>query len=425
MNVWGFFALWFLLCLSLPALAQPSANLPAQRPGAPFAAVVNDDVITQRDVEQRTRLTLLTSNLEDTPDMRSRIAGPLLRRLIDEDLKIQAAIKQKIVVTADDITAQIDAIEQQNHLPPGGLIKLLASKGIEPDAIRQQLRAEIAWASLVRHIFSREVHVSESAVTTRLDAIRANLGKPEYRASEIFLAIDDPKDEPEVRDLAERLSEQISRGAPFNAIAQQFSQAAATEGNLGWLSDGMLDDELLTALAALKPGQATKPIRTTDGYHILMLLEQRKVGEGLGNGPYIDLMTIELSSLPGAKPAEREMQRQRLLEILAPARNCDELSENGKAAPAASFTLAAKLPESQIPTKVLAMIKDLAPGKISEPMDVPKGRRFFAVCGRGSGNESGLPSADDIRHRMEDEQLALVVRRHLLNLHRGAVIDIR
>jgi peptidyl-prolyl cis-trans isomerase SurA len=357
--------------------------------------------------------------------MRSRVLGPLLRRLIDEDLKIQAATRQRIVVSADDIAAQMAAIEQQNHLPPGGLVKRLAGAGIEAEALRQQIRAEIAWAALVRHVLVREVHVSESAVTARLDAIRANLGKPEYRVSEIYLGVDDSKNEAEVRDLAERLTEQMRRGAPFAAIAQQFSQTGAAEGNLGWVSEGMLDDSLMAALDSLPPKGVTPPIRTTDGYHILMLLEKRKVGEGMGSGATVDMMIIDLNSLPSAKQAERDLQMRRLREILAPARSCDDLTRLAGQAPSASITIKEKLPDSQIPADVASLIKDLAPGQISEPIDEPKGRRFFAVCGRAAGNPNELPSAEIIRHQMEQEQLELVVRRHLLTLNRGAIVQIR
>ncbi len=427
-KIFRFLPLFTFMVLSFPGHAQPAASAPPlaiQRAGEPLAAIVNDDVITQRDLDQRMKLTLLSSNLPDTPDMRGRTLESLLRRMVDEDLKIQAAIKEKIVISADDIKAQIEAIEQQNHMPPGGLAKLLASQGIEMEALRQQVRAEIAWAAFVRHVLAREVHVSDNAVATRLDAIRANLGKPEYHVAEIYLSVDDPKNEGKVRDLAERLTEQINKGAPFAAIAQQFSQTGAADGNLGWVSEGMLDDELMTALDKLAPKGVTPPIRTIDGYHILTLLEKRKVGEGMGSGPTIDMMTIELNSLPSAKSEERDLQMRHLRDVLAPARNCDDLTRLGKQVPSAAIVVAEKLPETQIPTKVAALIKDLAPGRISEPIESPKGRRFYAVCGRSQGNSSELPSADDIRHRMEEEQLQLLVRRQLLTLHNGAFIDIR
>jgi peptidyl-prolyl cis-trans isomerase SurA len=421
-------ALLVFLAAAVPACAQPAATLtpPApQRSVDDIAAVVNGEVITQHDLAVRTTLALFSSDLPDTPDMRSRVIGPLLRRLIEEDLKVQAATRERIAVTSDEVATQMEAIEQQNHLPSGGLNKLLASKGIETEALRQQIRADLAWSKLVRYALTRKTPVSEHAVATRLDAIRANLGKPEYHAAEIYLSLDGVKDEMETRDLAERLIEQLRHGAPFTAIARQFNQGGAADGNLGWVSEGMLDDALLTALGGLQPNMVTPPIRTADGYHILMLLEKRRVGEGMGGGPTLDMMIIDLNSLPSAGQAERDLQMRRLREILAPAGNCDDLSRLSKQAPSAAVEIKQMLPEAKLPGTVLPLIKDLAPGQISDPVDTPKGRRFFALCGRAQGSSDGVPSADDVRRQMEDEQLELVARRYLLELHGNAVVDIR
>jgi peptidyl-prolyl cis-trans isomerase SurA len=427
MKVLRLCALFVFSAASFSVYAQQAANPPslASHSGEPVAAVVNDDVITQRDVDQRLKLALLTSNLPDTPDMRARIQPSVVRRLVDEDLKIQAATRYKITVSADDIAAQMDAIEQQNHLPAGGLAKLLAGKGVEPEALRQQVRADIAWSRLVGHVLAQGVHISDNAVATRLDAIRANLGKPEYRVAEIYLDVESPKDEAQARDLAERLTEQMHQGIPFEAVARQFNQSGSVDGNLGWVSEGMLDDDLMAALDRLQPKGVTPPIRTTDGFHILMLQEKRKVGEGLGGGSTVDVMTIDLNSLLSASQAERDMQMRHLREILAPAKSCDDLSRLSKQVPSAAVTIAEKLPETQLPIKIAPLVKDLAPGQISEPIDTPKGRRFFAVCGRTAGNAEGLPSAEDIRSRMEEEQLELLARRQMLDLHRNAIVDIR
>ena len=406
-----------LLAASLPALAQRSVD--------PIAAVVNGDVITQHDLDLRMTLALLNSGLADTPEMRKQVQGQVLRRLVDEDLKVQLASKEKITVTQSEIAGQMEEVERQNHLPPGGLNKLLASKGVDPEALRQQLRADIAWIKWVRNILVRRVHVSENAVNTRLEAIRANLGKPEYHAAEILLSLDGVKNEAEVRDLAQRLTEQTRQGAPFAAIAQQFNQGGGANGDLGWVSEGMMDDELFAALSALQPNQASQPIRMGDGYYIMGLIEKRKVGEGLGGGPTLDLMTIDLKSLPGAGPAERDTQMRRLRDSLAPAKSCDDITKLSKEVPAAVLSIEEKLPENQVPSKVAPLIKDLQPGQISEPTEGPSGRRFFAVCGHAVSHANDLPSADVIRRQMEDEQMKLLEQRALRDLNRGAVIEIR
>ena len=389
------------------------------------AAVVNEDIISVHDVEQRMRLVLLSSNLPDTVESRSRLVPQVMRRLIDERLQIQEAERQKIGITSSDIAGSMATIERQNNMPKGSFEPFLQSRGVNPESMRQQVRAELGWMQVVRHELSSQVHVGEEGVDARLQALRSNLGKPEYQAAEIYLAVDDPKRDEEVRSLADRLIEQMRLGAPFSALAQQFSQTGASGGNLGWVSEGMLDDALTHALAKLEPNTVTPPIRTIDGYHILMLIDRRLVGQGISTGPTIDVLTIELTSLPSATMAERDAQLKRLQDTLAPGKSCDDYERLTKEVPSATYNRAVKIPVSQIPAQLEAIVENLRPGGgLSAPVDGGNTRRLFAVCAR-EDDSGGLPSRDAIRRRMEDEQMDVLARRYLRDLRRSAFIEIR
>ena len=104
--------------------------------------------------------------------------------------------------------------------------------------------------------------------------------------------MDTPEREDEVRRLADRLYEQIGQGASFTAVARQFSQSAGAtnSGDLGWVQQGQLPEELDAALRQLRPGQATRSIRSVTGYHILLLRDQRTVAAGESLPPRDQIM---------------------------------------------------------------------------------------------------------------------------------------
>ena len=81
----------------------PSATAPAQaNPNSRSAtAVVNGYVITGTDISQRVALITNASQVEVSPEELERLRAQVLRNLIDETLKIQAAEAQEIGVTAD------------------------------------------------------------------------------------------------------------------------------------------------------------------------------------------------------------------------------------------------------------------------------------------------------------------------------------
>ena len=388
------------------------------------AAVVNDDIISVHDLDMRLKLVLMSSNLPDTVESRSRVMPQVVRRLIDEHLELQEADKQKVNVEPGEVNVAVSNIEHQNSMPRGAMEKALRARGVDPETLRQQVKADLAWSDVVHQELTRDIHVGDDAVNTRLANLKAQIGKPEYLAGEIFLAVDGPRSEDQVRSLADRLIDQLRQGAPFQSLAQQFSQNGGN-GQLGWVSEGMLDDELMKALGRIPVNNVSPPIRANDGYHILMLLDKRLIGAGMSSGPSVDLLNIELTSLPSATFAERDAQLARFKESMAPVSGCDNLEKATKTTPSTNYSRGDKVAIASLPTEVANLIGNLEIGQLSPPVDVVNARRFFAVCARHDDQPGGLPSYDDIKRRMEAEQLENLARRYLRDLRRNAYVDVR
>jgi peptidyl-prolyl cis-trans isomerase SurA len=411
-------------CLALVVMAVVLPGKAAAQETQRVAAVVNDEIVSLHDLEERLKLVMLSSGLPDTVETRSRIVPQVLRRLIDERLQTQEATRLKISVSTDEISNGIANIEHNNRMAKGGFEALLKSRGVDPETARQQVRAEISWIDVVRHELMPQLQISEESVDERLRALKANFGKPEYSVAEIFLAVDDIKREEEVRGLAERLIEQMKQGAPFSALAMQFSQTGAAGGNLGWVSEGMLDDQLMKALTIMQPGSVSPPIRTIDGYHILLLMDKRQVGQGLALGTTYDVLAVDLNSLPSATADERDAQLQRLRDALSTGKSCEDFQRLTKTVPSATANLNSNVALSQIPEQLRELIANLPPGQLSNTIESNGSRRMFVVCDRHE-DAGGLPSRETIRRRMEDEQLDVLARRYLRDLRRSAFIELR
>ncbi|OIQ97931.1 chaperone SurA precursor [mine drainage metagenome] len=388
------------------------------------AAVVNDQVITLRDLEMRIRMVLLSSNQPDTVENRSRVASQVLHRLVDEYLQLQAAQREKISVSDADVENGFATIEQQNNMPRGAMVRLLDSKGIDPETMRQQIRAEIAWARVVRRVMAANIKVGEEEVDARLQTIKENMGKPEYLAAEIFLPIDNPAHRGEVQALASKLIDEMRQGAPFPALARQFSQTGGgSGGDLGWVSQGMLDDKIMSALAGTEPGHLAV-VALPDGIHILLLRQKRIVGAGKPE-PTFDLGVVSLTTLPSASPAERQEQEDHLRKAVAAEKSCDNYPSDLKSLPSADWRRPGKLKPSEIPHDILELIEGLPVMQLSKPLVTPDARRYYVICEREDPQPGGLPSRDEIRQRLEDEHLEVEARRYLRDLRRSAFVEIR
>ncbi|MDH3240153.1 MAG: peptidylprolyl isomerase, partial [Alphaproteobacteria bacterium] len=290
-------------------------------------AVVNDEPISAFDLNQRLNFIIRLSNLKDNIETRRGLAPRVLRALVDETLQLQEMKNFNINVTQAEIDRAYRRVERQNRLPAGRLIPFLKSRGIAPETLARQVKAAIGWPAVIRRKFMRTVVVTNEEIDKTLAQFKESMNKPRHLAAEIFLPVDDPNDDPAIRQNAERILTELQQGASFPLLARQFSQSASAPsgGNLGWVQPGELPQEVEEAMAKIPPGTVTKPIRTTAGYHIVLLRERRSAG-GTSEDATVVLRQIVLPVPEKAPQSDWESQASLAKTIKETAKGCADFS---------------------------------------------------------------------------------------------------
>ena len=257
---------------------QANSAAPGQRIG--IAAVVNDDIITFSDIEDRMRLYMLGAPPNLPQEAKQKVLQQALYRLVDEKLQLQEAKALNIAPTDKEINDGFAMLAAQNKVTPERFREGLAQSGVNLNTIQDQIRAELAWTQVVRRKLRPQIVISENEIDTEYDRLQRSSGRTEYRIAEIFLSFDGEASEKNAYEQMERLASDIGKGRPFSQVAREYSEApgAATGGDLGWIEDGILAPELNSAVASLQPGQLSAPVRTSKGYHLLFLRDVRQKG---------------------------------------------------------------------------------------------------------------------------------------------------
>ena len=413
---WALIALVALILALAPARAQNVLRI---------AAVVNDEIISVYDLEARLALVLATSQLENRPEIRKRLTPQVLRRLIDDQLKLQEAKKLGIKVSKRDIETALATIEERNKMPKGGLQDFLSRLGIDGSVLVEQVEAEIAWAKVVRRRGSASVKIGEDEIDEVLAENEANRGKPEHLVSEIVLTFDRTT-EGNIRGLAQRLIQQLKSGARFEALARNFSQSAtaAVGGDLGWLRPGQLDQSLDAALAKLRPGQVGPPVRRIGGYHILYLRDRRTSATMAESNVTVALRQLFVPLPSTADAAEKAGQMKLARTMAEMATSCREIDELAEELGTPLSGDLGKIRLDSMPAQLRDVVRNLEIGKASAPQIVDKGILVLMVCGR-EGDETPSVDRAGIRRMLMNQRLALAARQYLRNLRRDAFVDIR
>lgn len=269
-----------LIALSIFQLGQPS-SAHAQQTMA-IAAVVNDEAISMTDVEDRIKLVLASSGLKDGKEIRAKIMPQVVDSLIEEQLKLQEARRQKLEVSDEDVQGGLTTIAQQNKFEPEQFLEMMRQQGIPKQTLMRQIKAQLAWNKVIKERLRRQVDVSESDVDTRIQRLKDKIGQTEYLVSEIYLPLNDPDRKGEVQQFAQRMAAELqAKRAPFGPVAAQFSKAAGAEkgGSIGWIQQGFLDPALDKVLLSMEEGSVSNPIKTNSGLYILHLQKKRTLSE--------------------------------------------------------------------------------------------------------------------------------------------------
>lgn len=392
-----------------------------------IAATVNDDVISLYDLQARIWLTIASTRLNDSVETRKRLAHPMLRDLIDEKLKMQEAARQKVTVTESDLHKALADLETRNKLPVGGLDAYLAQLRIDRASLVSQMEAEIAWVKVVRRMLGPRITVSDEEIKERLAQMEAKKGRPERHLGEIYLPVDSPQNEAEVGQLAARLFDELRAKHNFSEVARNFSRSpsAAVGGDLGWVPVGQLHPDIEAAIANLKVGSLSPPLRLLDGYYIFVFTEERvSGGAAQKDATVLGLQQIFLPLSATADEAAVRSQISLAEQMASSAKSCADMEKLGAEAATGLSGSLGKVALNKLPDALRDAVADLPVGKPSTPIRTKDGVIVLMVCSR-EGDDQTKSARDAIRDELYNQRLMAAADEYLRDLRRKAFVDVR
>jgi peptidyl-prolyl cis-trans isomerase SurA len=411
--------------LNLPQQVQLFGN--AMPSVVKATAIVNGEVITQTDIDQRLALMAMAQESQIPAEQLDQLRQQVLRNLIDEALQIQAARRDEISVKPSDIDRTVARVATESKRTPEQLAEALKAGGSSMRSIRRQIEGEIAWRRLQQARIESSVSVGDDEVQAVLDRMNAAKGTTEYRVGEIFISSAAVGQE---RALAtgNQILEQLRQGASFAGYARQYSEAstAAVGGDLGWVRPEQLPDQLSNIVRQMQPGSVSRPIPIPGGYSILAVSDVRKV---LAPDPRDAVLSLKQLTVAFPKGTTRQQAEPLVARFAEAARNiggcggAERIANEFNAEIVQSDQVAMRdlppvLQEIMLPMQVGQATRPFAAGTIEE------GVRVLVLCGRDEA-QSTAPTFDTVMAQMSEERVNLRARRYLRDLRRDAVIEFR
>jgi peptidyl-prolyl cis-trans isomerase SurA len=247
-----------------------------------IVAIVNDDIIMQSELESRSAVVRAQLSANQTRLPSDEILNrQVLDRLIIDSIQLQMAQQQGLKISDRQLNETLEQVASRNGMTLEQFREALIAEGQDYASAREQIRNELLLTQVQQSNVNRRIRVSEQEVQNFLASEQGQAASsPDYLLSNILIAVPEQAT-PQMLKTAERkaldLYQQLLEGADFAeaAVANSNAQNALNGGDLGWRKSSELPEVIATIASTLAPGEFSKPVKTSSGFIIVQMRDQR------------------------------------------------------------------------------------------------------------------------------------------------------
>ena len=384
-----------------------------------IAAIVNDEVISKFDVDQRVNLFLVTSGIERTPQNIDGLRRQVLRTLIQEKLQLQEARDSEIEISRAEINAAMQDMASGTNRSLDEVEKFLKENNVHIRTMEDQIEAELAWNRFVRGRFGGQVSIGELEIDETLERAEAAMNQDRVNISEILLLANNQLDGQRLMSEAAQIVQQLRAGINFGAVARQFSAASssASGGNLGWIPVNQLDENIVPIIENMAAGDISDPIETSAGIYIVQVNRKQQSGGIDPMRNLFDLLIITYDVATEGHLAKLESLRDSFT-------TCKNTESKAKEMDARNVTRTGQVELRRFPKNLQSEISTTEAGQVIGPKKNEKIAEMVVVCDR-KDDQGATISRDAIENNLYSQRLAIMARRHLRELRRDSIVEYR
>ncbi len=252
-----------------------------------FVAIVNDEVITQQDVDQLLSVLYAQYNQEYKGDeLLQKMEGvkkDILNQIIEDKLVLSRAKELDIKVTESEINERLDYIKK-GFPSEDEFYKTLETQGVTIANLKDRYRDQIMMKKLVDYEVKSRISVLPSEVSDYYEKHKNQLREEDkYRVKNILIKAKDEVSFELAKVEIGNVYAKLKEGANFDELAMQYSKGPNSEkgGDMGYIEKGQMFEALDNAIFKLKPGEFSEPVKSEIGYHIFKV-EDIKYGRQPG-----------------------------------------------------------------------------------------------------------------------------------------------
>lgn len=218
---------------------------------------VGNKIITSLEIKNKINTELVLRNLEVNQSNINKMKKIAVQALIDSRIKeIEIEKYSSINLNNVDISRQLLSISGKNI---DALKKKFSENSLDYDIFLKELKLQNSWQKLIFTLFGDKIIINEDELIKELNIIKnENSNIKTYNLSEIEVSYDgDIEKEEQIKKIKQSI-EMIGFDQTISAHSESLS--ATNNGQLGYISERSLSQEIFNNLKNLKKGNISDPI---------------------------------------------------------------------------------------------------------------------------------------------------------------------
>jgi peptidyl-prolyl cis-trans isomerase SurA len=397
-----------------------------------IAAVVNTDVVLHSELDQAVShvQAKLRANGKSAPE-EEVLRGQVLEQLVTRRIQLQQAQKTGIRVGDDSLNNAINQIAKQNNMELEGFREALAQQNVDFAQFREEKREEMMIGRLQQREVVEPITVSDQEIELFLanPALQNASGK-ELRLAHILVSLPESPSPQELETAQQKINAVVAAlrgGADFaeTAIRESEGQTALQGGDLGWRKMAQLPTLFADVAVNMVVGNVSDPIRSSSGFHIIKLMEERSSQESMVTetlARHILLQPNEVLTDDAARIKLEEIHQQ-----LVAGKDFAEMAQTNSTDPGSASrggSLGWVTPGVMV-AEFEEQMDQLEPGEISKPFRTQFGWHVVKVDDRRKQDHGAAKQRDHVRKLLMDRKVGEAIELWVRKLRDEAYVEIR
>ena len=239
-------------------------------------ATVANKAITHSDIINEIKIILILNGQSYSEDRKEILEKMAIKSVIKREIKkIEVEKYPKLKFKPSDLENELNNLANNLNLDLNTLKDAFITNEIDFSKVVEQMKTELLWNTLIFEIYKNRITINKDEIDDQLSKFQ-NQNKEkieEYLISEIVIrSVEKDKIESEIKRIKDKISVE---GFANVAMDVSISETSASGGNLGWVSENSISEELKSKIAMTPIGNISEPIFLQEGILFFTVRDKR------------------------------------------------------------------------------------------------------------------------------------------------------